>query len=137
MRDKHRHPGLVRCRALGEVQCVDHRVRVVIDQIDFHCGGAPTPFRPLQVLGTLHMQATLRAIFEQGPAKRRQPGRRELGAHRIERFAQRPSYDTAVLSTMSVVMRSTKSRMVRLLVDRWITRRCWARVSNGGGQTRA
>jgi hypothetical protein len=35
------------------------------------------------------MQATLRAIFEKDPAKRRQQGRRELYTHGLEILAQR------------------------------------------------
>jgi hypothetical protein len=89
MRDNRRRPGLVRCRAIGEVQFVDHRVRIVVDQIDLHRGGAPTPSSPFKGLGEFLMQATLRAIFEEDPAERRQQGRRELCAHGFEILAQR------------------------------------------------
>jgi hypothetical protein len=80
-RDKRRRPGWSRCRALCEVPFVDHGGRVVIDQIDFHRGDAPTPSRPLKVLREFFMQATLRALFETDPAKRRQQGRWAVDAH--------------------------------------------------------
>jgi hypothetical protein len=78
---------LIRCRAIGAVQFVAHCRRVGIDQIDFHCGGAPTPSSPLKVRGELLMQATLRAIFEQDPATRRQQGRRDRATHGLEMLA--------------------------------------------------
>jgi hypothetical protein len=84
MRDNRCRPGLIRCRAMCEVQFVHHGRRVVIDQIDFHRGGAPTPSRPFQVLSEFFMEATLRAIFEKDPAKRRQQSRWELDAHGLE-----------------------------------------------------
>jgi hypothetical protein len=84
---------LIRRPPIGHREGVELMAEQRINDLDLHRGTAGTPSRSLKGFGPVFVEATLRAIFQEHPPKRREGGGGELRLEGWQLFAQRQLED--------------------------------------------